>query len=162
MNRPYFAILLVSITIISSCAAKREYILSKKLIQEPKTISIEARRLPWVLEIERRLRVSGFEINAKSSVGQRTIKQKNVQISFNEASTRYIVRIDGSADLGVMTRCMGGGYNFEYITVELYDTQKNKILRQYSSNGYSEGCQPLSGSIFTDITNLINNAWDKD
>lgn len=158
-----FHLMLIAVLTLltSACAAKREYILSEQLISEPKAISIQARRLPWVLEIERRLRAEGFEVYADSSVKQITVNNDSQQQTFNESSTRFIVRIDGAADLGVMTRCMGGGYNFEYITVELFDSQENKILRQYSSNGYSEGCQPLSGTIFNDITNLINNAWNK-
>jgi hypothetical protein len=159
MRPIHYLVTIILLVLLNSCASKREYILSEKLIQEPRVISIEARRLPWVLEIERRLRASGFEVLGHSFVRQKTVGNSNESISFNEAATRYIVKIDGAADLSVMTRCMGGGYNFEYITVELFDAKENKVLRQYSSNGYSEGCQPLSGSIFTDITDLMDGAW---
>lgn len=145
--------------LLFACAAKREYILSETKIEQPKALSIQARKLPWVIEIERRLREVGFEIVAQPSVVTKTIVGENEEVQYNEASTRYLLIIDGAADLSVMTRCMGGGFNFEYITVELFDTKENKVLRQYSSNGYSEGCQPLSGTIFTDITELVNGAW---
>lgn len=147
------------IALLTACAAKREYILSDDKIGQPKAISIQARKLPWVIEIERRLRDVGFEIIAQPSVVSKTIVGENEEIRYNESTTRYIVKIEGAADLSVMTRCMGGGYNFEYITVELFDTKENKVLRQYSSNGYSEGCQPFSGTIFADITDLIDGAW---
>jgi hypothetical protein len=159
MRPIHYLFAIISLVLLNSCASKREYILSEKLIQEPRVISIETRRLPWVLEIERRLRTSGFEVLGHSFVRQKTVENSTESISFNEAAIRYIVKIDGAADLSVMTRCMGGGYNFEYITVELFDSKENKVLRQYSSNGYSEGCQPFSGSIFTDITVLIDGAW---
>jgi hypothetical protein len=162
MRSIHYLITVILLVMLGACTNTREYILSEAFINEPKVISIEARRLPWVLEIERRLRESGFEVVSQSTIRQRTAKSNNETLSFNEAGTRYTIKIDGAADLSIMTRCMGGGYNFEYITVELFDAQDNKVLRQYSSNGYSEGCQPLSGTIFTDITKLIEGAWSKN
>jgi hypothetical protein len=78
---------------------------------------------------------------------------------YNEATARYVLNVQGSAPNGAMTRCYGGGYNFNYIDAELIDLKDNKTIFHYSNSGYSEGCPPLSGHIFGDIAELTKNAW---
>ncbi len=78
---------------------------------------------------------------------------------YKEASTRFILHIDGYAQNNSMERCFAGGYKFNHIDVELLDTQKNETVFHYSNSGYSENCPPLSGTIFGDIANLTNSAW---
>ena len=78
---------------------------------------------------------------------------------FRQASTRYVLVIEGSAPLDAMHRCIAGGYKFDYINVELVDVRTNETILSTSGSGYSEGCAPLSGTIFTDIVSAIESAW---
>jgi hypothetical protein len=112
------------------------------------------------MEIERRLRSAGFEVRRWESTqvvsqsegaGRTTI--------YNEASAPYVLRLSGSAIMDSMHRCFGGGFNFEYITAEIIDVRSNQSLGSYSGQGYSEGCPPLSGKIYANVTNLVVGAW---
>ncbi|EGY23854.1 hypothetical protein DA2_3934 [Desulfovibrio sp. A2] len=58
-----------------------------------------------------------------------------------------------------MNRCFGGGYKFIYINADLIDTATNETIANFSDAGYSENCPPASGTIFTDLTNTVINAW---
>lgn len=78
---------------------------------------------------------------------------------YNEASARFIMHVDGFAPNSSMTRCFGGGYNFQYINVELIDIETNETAMHYSNSGYSENCPPLSGTIFTDIVKATSSIW---
>ena len=51
-------------------------------------------------------------------------------------------------------------YKFDYINVELIDVATNETAMHYSNSGYSENCQPLSGTIFADIVNMISSVWE--
>ncbi|MDB0016475.1 hypothetical protein N9E28_02880, partial [Alphaproteobacteria bacterium] len=75
--------------------------------------------------------------------------------TFDKATARVILVLDGFAPNSSMTRCFGGGFKFNYINAELIDSLNNETLASYSNSGYSEGCPPLSGSIFEDITNMV-------
>ncbi|MCF6217391.1 MAG: hypothetical protein L3J62_06135 [Gammaproteobacteria bacterium] len=79
--------------------------------------------------------------------------------AYNEASARFILHIDGYAHNTSMTRCFGG-YMFEYINVELIDVRTNETALHYSNSGYSENCPPLSGTIFTDVVELVSEVWE--
>jgi hypothetical protein len=146
--------------ILSSCATGTKTILSDKKITEPKVIALDAPRTPWVVEIENRLRQNGFKVLRWAS--QKHVKEKVSETrveEFKEASTRYVLSIEGFAPLDAMHKCFGGGYNFEYLTVELIDVQSNETIMSTSGSGYSEGCAPLSGTIFRDVVSSVEGAW---
>lgn len=42
-------------------------------------------------------------------------------------------------------------YNFDYINIELIDIESDGTVMHYSNSGFSENCQPLSGTIFSDV-----------
>ena len=126
----------------------------------PKVIAISGTRAPWVYEIEKRLKKTGFQIKRMTSQSI-TIKQTSVTESeaYKEASARFVLHLDGHAPNSSMTRCFGGGYRFAHINVELIDVTNNETVFHYSNTGYSENCPPLSGTIFTDIVELTNSVW---
>jgi hypothetical protein len=152
-------LLAVSI-LLSGCATGSKTVLSEEKITSPKVIALNAPRMPWVIEIETRLRQKGFKVLRWAS--QKNVKEQvnaNRTEEYREAATRYILTINGSAPLGNMHRCFAGGYNFDYITAELIDVDTNETLVNITGSGYSENCPPLSGTIFSDIISGVVDSW---
>lgn len=129
-------------------------------ISGKKEIAMSGTRAPWVYEIEKRLRKNGFKIKRMASQNSTIEEVSSTKTEvYKEASTRFILNINGRAPNTSMTRCFGGGYNFSYINAELIDVRNNETVLHFSDSGYSEGCPPLSGTIFTDIAQIVTEAW---
>lgn len=129
-------------------------------ITGPKVITLSGTQAPWVYEIERRLRAKGFKIKRMNSQLVATEKVSETRTeSYKEASARYILDVNGYAPSGSMRQCFGGGYDFQYLNVELLDVKTNEIAMHYSDSGYSENCQPMSGSIFGDVAESVSSLW---
>jgi len=156
----YFSIVAL-LLVASGCVSTRSLdIIVKDKFTGPKVIAMNGSRAPWVYEIEKRLREKGFEI--KRMVSQKMAIEKvseDKTEAYNEASARFVLNINGYAPNSSMTRCFGGGYKFDYINAELIDVKTNKTVLHYSNSGYSENCPPLSGTIFTDITDAVAQVW---
>ncbi len=151
---------LVLLVALSGCAHNATTVFVDRKIEAPKVIALDAPRTPWVVEIETRLRQSGFQVLRWAS--QRRVREKVTDArteEFQEAAARYVLVVDGYAPLDPMNRCFGGGYRFDYLTAELVDTRTNETMFNVSGSGYSENCQPLSGNLFSNITSAVQNAW---
>lgn len=151
---------LVLLFALSGCAHNATTVIVDRKIEAPKVIALDAPRTPWVVEIETRLRQSGFQVLRWAS--QRRVREKVTDArteEFQEAAARYVLIVDGYAPLDPMNRCFGGGYRFDYLTAELVDTRTNETMFNVSGSGYSENCQPLSGDLFSNITSAVQNAW---
>ena len=154
------SIIVLTSFLLGCVSTKTQDVYLKSKIVAPKIIAIEGQRWPWFFEIEKRLRAKGFKILRMASQHVTTEKKSdNLTESYNQATSRYILFVDGYAPNTGMTRCLGGGYDFQYINVELVDVQENQTVFNYSNSGYSENCPPLSGTIFTDIADLVENTW---
>ena len=118
-------------------------------------------RAPWVYEIEKRLRKNGFSIKrmVSQNVSVEQVSPTKTE-AYNAAAARFILHVNGYAPNTSMTRCFGGGYHFDYINVELIDVRTNETVFHYSNSGYSENCPPLSGTIFTDIADMVSQSWE--
>ena len=128
--------------------------------QGQRIVAINSDRSPWVYEIEKRLKQQRFKVLRSASTQVTIEKQSDSKTGvYNEATARYVLNLNGYAPNGSMTRCYGGGYNFQYIDAELVDVVSNQTIFHYSNSGYSENCPPMSGTIFSDITNLVVGAW---
>ena len=154
--------LLIAALFLTGCVTtKSSNVFLEQNISSPRVIALNGSRAPWVFEIEKRLRNNDFKIKRMAS--QNAVVE-NVSSSktdiYNKASARYILNVDGYAPNNSMERCFGGGYNFNYITVELIDVRNNETVLHYSNSGYSENCPPLSGTIFGDIESLVVQNWD--
>ena len=141
-------------------STKNEDVMLDQKIDAPKVIAMSGSRGPWIYEIEKRIKKNGFKIkrmtSQKSSIED--VSETKTEL-YREASARFILHIDGYAPNNSMERCFGGGYKFSHINAELIDVTNNETVLHYSNSGYSEGCQPLSGTIFGDIADLVNSAW---
>ena len=68
--------------------------------------------------------------------------------------------IDALAAVDWAHRCFGGGYTFDYINADLIDLASNQTIASIEGRGYSEGCPPMSGTIYGDITKMIVDSWE--
>ncbi len=149
------------ITLLTGCVTTKSIdVMTTTKITSQKVVAMSGSRGAWVYEIEKRLKANGFEIKRMASQNSTVERVSDTKTEvYKEASTRFILHIDGYAPNNSMERCFAGGYKFNHIDVELLDTQKNETVFHYSNSGYSENCPPLSGTIFSDIANLTNSAW---
>jgi hypothetical protein len=107
---------------------------------DDKAITIKANPYgPWVASIKERLIEKGVNVKSYSS------KDK----------TRYILHLNANAPTGWIHKCFGGGYQFDYYIAELIDSTTNKVISSVEDSGFSEGCQPLSGTMYTQTVNMI-------
>ena len=148
--------------IVSGCIAVGNQTLEiENKITEPKIIAVNVNSGgPWMREIERRLKKQGFKVLRASSVNEAIEVSGKKLIKYNEASTRYFLRVDAQAPTSAYYRCFGGGYNFDYFYADLIDLQSNETVASIESRGYSEGCQPLAGKIYTNTTLMVVNSWE--
>ena len=156
-----FLSLYLSLLFLASCVATgtvTEY--STKKISDKRIIAANiSNGGPWMREIERRLKKQGFKVLRAASVNEAIEVSGKKLIKYNEASTRYFLRIDADAPTSAYYRCFGGGYNFDYFYADLIDLQSNETVASIESRGYSEGCQPLAGKIYTNTTKMVVNSW---
>ena len=157
---------IILVVVCSGCVAIGEQTLfPEQQIDAPKVISLNVSSGgPWMREIERRLTKKGFRV--LRSAGRTSVEITNekslsneTKETFKKAETRYYLEVDAMAPVNWAHRCFGGGFNFDYIYADLIDTTTNQTIAAIESRGYSEGCAPLSGSIFENITNMVVNSW---
>jgi hypothetical protein len=94
--------------------------------------------------------------DAITNVITRDLCQRGIMVSVlpPNVQTEITPRYDLSVSWQTWDRCLGGGFAFNYITVELYD-----LVYTRSRSGYSEDCPPLSGTIFQDFANDISSMF---
>jgi len=153
--------ILISAIFLTGCVATKEQnIYSEVKINEEKIIAISAPRgLPWVNRIKAGLIKKGFRVMPIESQYKIKEKSKSADVSYNQSSARYVLYLDGQARMGIMHRCFGGGYMFDYISAELVDIKTNQTISSFADSGYSEGCPPLSGTLFADIVATVSKSW---
>ena len=156
-----FKILILSLLLTGCVAVGNQTLEVENKISDAKVIALNVNTGgPWMREIERRLKKQGFKVLRAASVNEAIEVSGKKMIKYNEASTRYFLRIDADAPTGAMYRCFGGGFNFDYFYADLIDLQSNETIASIESRGYSEGCQPLAGKIYTNTTLMVVNSWN--
>ncbi len=155
-----FQIILLGLFLSGCVAVGNQTLEIEEKISDEKIVAVNINSGgPWMREIEKRLKKAGFRVLRASSVNEAIEVSGKKIIKYNEASTRYFLRVDAQAPTDLMYRCFGGGYNFNYINADLIDLQTNETLASIESRGYSEGCQPLAGKIYTNITKMVVTSW---
>ena len=152
--------LATAMAVASGCAHYDSTVLVDKKIEGPKEIALSARTSPWLIDIESRLRKKGFKVFRMPS--QRTVREQvspSRSEEYKESSARYVLVIDGQADVDAMHRCFGGGYKFSFLTAELVDTKTNETVLSASGTGYSEGCPPAASNLYGNIIDTVAGAW---
>jgi len=104
------------------------------------TITIKAKPFgPWIADIKKLLAEKGVRVKGYSS------KDK----------TKFELHLNAYAPTGFWHNCFGGGYQFDYYIAELIDSTTGKVISVVEDSGYSEGCQPVSGTMYTRTVNMI-------
>ena len=156
-----FKVLILSLLLTGCVAVGNQTLEVENKISDAKVIALNVNTGgPWMREIERRLKKQGFKVLRAASVNEAIEVSGKKMIKYNEASTRYFLRIDADAPTGAMYRCFGGGFNFDYFYADLIDLQSNETIASIESRGYSEGCQPLAGKSYTNTTLMVVNSWN--
>lgn len=150
-----------SVVLLAGCASSGRIVrLSSAKITGPRVIALDAPSAPWVIEIQQRLQQKGFRVLRSGSHTRVTEQTSSRRVeSFNEATARYVLVVNGYAPYDAMSRCFAGGYKFDHISTDLVDTTTNETILNVNGAGYSENCPPLSGTIFGDIANAVDAAW---
>ena len=99
--------------------------------------------------------------DAVTNVITRDLRQRGIMVSAlpPNVQTEITPRYGLSVSWKTWDRCLGGGFAFNYITVELYDLDTNDLVYTRSRSVYSEDCPPLSGTIFQDFANDISSMF---
>jgi len=80
-------------------------------ISDPKVIAVNVNNGgSWMREIERRLKKSAFKVLRATSVNEAIEVSGKKIIKYNEATTRYFLRIDAQAPTSAYYRCFRGGF----------------------------------------------------
>lgn len=96
-----------------------------------------------VRALEEALRSRGFRV-----------KRQYAQAS-GAAPQRYVLETTSDT----LDRCFGGGFRLRSLTVELIDAAHHEAVYSAEASGYTEKCQPMSGSVFGDIADALMQNW---
>lgn len=122
----------------------------------PREIAFMGTRTDVERSLEDSLRALGFRIKRFASTTRVTAPTGTGQLeAYNQSASRYAIEVDAD----VLDRCFGGGFRFTSLRVDVVDTRQNEVVLSLKSKGYSEKCQPMSGTIFGDISRSIAAAW---
>jgi len=123
---------------ISTVETNQEPVLTLQV--DDNAITIKANPFgPWVTSIKERLAERGVDVKSYSSTSK----------------TKFVLHLNANAPTGWIHKCFGGGYQFDYYIAELIDSTTNKVISSVEDSGFSEGCQPLSGTMYTQTVNMI-------
>ena len=143
---------------VSACGSTESATFHERAtIDGPREVVLVGPRYPWTVEIESRLRERGYAVRRFASTG-RVYEQVDVNRAeaYREAAARVALVVHGYAPTSGLGRCIGGGFRFDYINAEVIDIMENETLAYYSESGHSEDCAPVSGTIFTDIVDMVD------
>ncbi len=136
---------------LAACASGSVVVNSPEKVKGERVVALDAPLEPWVPQIEKRLRDSGFKVKRMSRDGTGALANMGA---------RYVLRLHGDYYGGWEHRCFGGGYKFRVLSAELLDLETNEALASVSGEGYSEDCPPMSGSIFGDVAKMVADRWE--
>ena len=158
----YFRLILLALIVpIGGCALPGHASVTLKpssMLSGPKEVAIIGRRGDVEVVLEEYLRAKGFRVKRFASVtavAEATTAQRTEM--YREAATRYAIETDWS----LVDRCFGGGFRFSEFRIDLVDLKENEIVFSTKAKGYSEKCQPMSGSIFGDVAAAFDALWPK-
>lgn len=144
--------LLLLVASLVGCATGTVVVNDSQRIKGDKVVALDAPVAPWVAQIEMRLKEQGFKVKRLS---------RDASGGLANLGSRYILRLNGEYYGGWERRCFGGGYKFHSLTAELMDIETNEAIASVSGEGYSEGCQPMSGTIFGDVAKMVADRWQE-
>ncbi len=124
----------------------------------PKIIAIMGTRTEVVMALEDALAEHGFTFKHYQNHDRVTdpVGKAKVGASLDD-NTKYAIEVTPD----IFDRCAGGGFQLTSLRVSVVDRASNELLMRSTAKGRTEKCPPTSGSIFHDIANAIDAAWQK-
>lgn len=155
------AALLLSTLVAAACGLPGKATLEvapKAALTGPKVVAIMGTRTDVVAALEDALTEHGFTFRhyqnrdrMAESVGQVKMGESLVD------NTKYAIEVTPD----IFDRCLGGGFQLTSLRVSVVDRSSNELMLRSTAKGRTEKCPPTSGTIFRDIANAINAAWQK-
>ncbi len=122
----------------------------------PKVVAIMGTRNDVVIALEDALAEHGFTFKHYQNRDRVTAPAGQVKAGESVTdNTKYAIEVVPD----IFDRCMGGGFQLKSLRVSVVDRGSNELMLRSTAKGRTEKCPPTSGSIFHDIANVINAAW---
>lgn len=130
----------------------------KAALTGPKVVAIMGTRTEVVVALEEALAVHGFTFRHYQNRDRVAVPGGQVKIGESVAAdTKYAIEVVPD----IFDRCVGGGFQLTSLRVSVVDRASNELMLRSTAKGRTEKCPPTSGTIFRDIANAINAAWQK-
>ena len=130
----------------------------KVALTGPKVVAIMGTRTELVAALEDALAAHGFTFRHYQSRERMTEPVGQVKMGENLTdNTKYAIEVTPD----IFDRCIGGGFVLTSLRVSVVDRSSNELMLRSTAKGRTEKCEPTSGSVFRDIANAINAAWQK-
>jgi hypothetical protein len=152
---------LILTTAVAACGLPGKVTLEvspKAALTGPKVVAIMGTRTDVVAALEDALAERGFTFRhyqnrdlVKGPVGQLKTGETTAE------DTKYAIEVTPD----IFDRCVGGGFQLTSLRVSVVDRASNELMLRSTAKGRTEKCPPTSGSIFHDIAESINAAWQK-
>jgi hypothetical protein len=130
----------------------------KMALTGPKEVAVMGTRTELVAALEDALAAHGFTFRhfqnrerARAPIGQVPMGENPTD------NTKYAIEVIPD----IFDRCAGGGFLLTSLRVSVIDRSSNELMLRTTAKGRTEKCAPTSGSVFHDIANAINQAWQK-
>jgi hypothetical protein len=124
----------------------------------PKVVAIMGTRTDLVAALEEALAEHGFTFRHYQNRDRVTDPLAPVKAGESTTdNTKYAIEVVPD----IFDRCVGGGFQLTSLRVSVVDRSSNELMLRSTAKGRTERCPPTSGSIFHQIANAINAAWQK-
>ena len=153
--------LLLSTLVVAACGLPGKATLEvapKAALTGPKVVAIMGTRTDVVAALEDALTEHGFTFRHYQNRDRMT--ESVGQVKMGESlvdNTKYAIEVTPD----IFERCLGGGFQLTSLRVSVVDRSSNELMLRSTAKGRTEKCPPTSGTIFHDIANAINAAWQK-
>jgi hypothetical protein len=130
----------------------------KVALTGPKEVAIMGTRTEVVAALEDALSAHGFTFRHYRSRDRAAAPVGEAPMGENPAdNTKYAIEVTSD----VYDHCIGGGFILTSLRVSVIDRSSNELMLRTTAKGRTEKCPPISGSVFRDIADAINAAWQK-
>jgi hypothetical protein len=156
-----FAVPLLANLAAAACAlpGKATLEVSPKIaLTGPKVVAIMGTRTELVAALEEALTEHGFTFRHYQNRDR--VTEPVGQVKMGETTvdnTKYAIEVIPD----IFERCLGGGFQLTSLRVSVVDRSSNELMLRSTARGRTEKCPPASGTIFHDIANAIDAAWQK-
>jgi hypothetical protein len=124
----------------------------------PKVVAIMGTRTDVVAALEDALAEHGFTFMHYQSRDRVPALPGQAQTGVSATdNTKYAIEVVPE----IFDRCVGGGFQLTSLRVSVVDRASNELMLRSTATGRTEKCPPASGSIFHDIADAIDKAWQK-